>query len=150
MRPCRARARMHVNLQKIPQWLYNWDMLVDVMRGCLNKKRLLMIYFGLKGRVELQQYYSWYIFYRWIRRKFFLGTLRIQSKSCVEKFRNLKQSLLVIFEMKTQLLLKFGSWVYQLFLYESFWIIVLLMQRKSHAKKLSIPSRIGTARLDGK
>ena len=39
MRPCRARARMHVNLQKIPQWLYNWDMLVDVMRGCLNKKK---------------------------------------------------------------------------------------------------------------
>ena len=71
MRPCRARARMHVNLQKIPQWLYNWDMLVDVMRGCLNKKRLLMIYFGLKGRVELQQYYCWYIFYSWIRRKFF-------------------------------------------------------------------------------
>ena len=61
MRPCIARSHMHVNLQKIPLWLYNWDMRMDVMRGCLNKKRHLMIHFGLKGRVELKQYSSWYI-----------------------------------------------------------------------------------------
>ena len=118
MRPCIARALiyMHINLRKKnPQWVYNWDMRMDVMRGCFNKKRLLMIHFGLKGRVELQQYYYWYSFDHWIQRKFFLGTLWIQSKSFVEIFRNLKQSSLVFFEMKAQLLLKFGTWVSQLF-----------------------------------
>ena len=86
---------------------------MDAMRGCLNKNILLMICFGLKGCVELHQYYSWYIFDQWMRRKLFLGTLCLQNKSFVQIFRNLNQSLFVIFEMK--LFLKFGTWVYQLF-----------------------------------
>ena len=150
MRPCRARARMHVNLQKIPQWLYNWDMLVDVMRGCLNKKkRLLMIYFGLKGRVELQQYYCWYIFYSWIRRKFFSWYIPNSKQVLISEF---EAKFICHFrnENTTLNFTKIWKLGVSAFLYESFWIIVLLMQRKSHAKKLSIPSRIGTARLDGK
>ena len=113
MRPCRARACMHVNLQKIPQWLYNWDMLVDVMRGCLNKKkRLLMMYFGLKGRVELQQYYCWYIFYSWIRRKFFSWYIP-NSKQVLISVKTEKE-FCYVFQRATNFLNKRSGWGYKL------------------------------------
>ena len=113
------------------------------------KKRLLMIYFGLKGRVELQQYYCWYIFYSWIRRKFFSWYIPNSKQVLISEF---EAKFICHFrnENTTLNFTKIWKLGVSAFLYESFWIIVLLMQRKSHAKKLSIPSRIETARLDGK
>ena len=148
MRPCRARARMHVNLQK------NSSMTVQLRHACgcdarmfEQKKRLLMIYFGLKGRVELQQYYCWYIFYSWIRRKFFSWYIPNSKQVLISEF---EAKFIGHFRNENTTFTKIWKLGVSAFLYESFWIIVLLMQRKSHAKKLSIPSRIGTARLDGK
>jgi len=83
-----------------------------------------MIYFGLKGRVELQQYYCWYIFYSWIRRKFFSWYIP-----------NSKQVLISEFEAKfighfrnentTLNFTKIWKLGVSAFLYESFWIKVL-------------------------
>ena len=145
MRPCIARALiyMHINLRKKnPQWVYNWDMRMDVMRGCFNKKRLLMIHFGLKGRVELQQYNSWYIFYRCIWRKFFSWYIVNSKQVFCGHFSEFEATVISLFRNESTTFYEIWNLVYQLFCMSHLELkcsfLVNWMQHKSHAKKLSV------------
>ena len=84
------------------------------------QKRLLMIYFGLKGRVELQQYYCWYIFYSWIRRKFFSWYIPNSKQVLISEF---EAKFIGHFRNENTTFTKIWKLGVSAFLYESFWII---------------------------